>query len=207
MGTNKLLLTAASLLISATAISSAQAAEGSNIEAGLGAQCLMLETDKDDGGLYGDAFCGVDASATYFFNGVIGDDVDLGIGIDGFASLNSPDGKATSGPDTIRTSTDLQYAGAHVKARIPVSNGVNLDLSTGYYFLMGTVDYEVVGVGSYSEDLDGTMWKAGASLGWDLSDSLGLSAGYQYGDGSFDQLGFDIDFTAHIFNLGLSYKF
>ena len=207
MGTNKFLLTAASLLISATAISSAQAAEGSNIEAGLGAQCLIMSTDQDDDGLFGETFCGVEASATYFFNGVIGDDIDLGIGIDGFASLNSPEGESTSGINIIRTSTDLQYAGAHVKARIPVSKGVNLDLSTGYYFLMGTVDYEVVSVGSTSEDLDGTMWKAGASLGWDLSDSLALNAGYQYGDGSFDQLGFDIDFTAHIFNLGLLYKF
>lgn len=207
MGTNKFLLTAASLLISATAISSAQAAEGSNIEAGLGAQCLIMSIEQDDDGLYGETFCGVEASATYFFNGVIGDDVDLGIGIDGFASLNSPDGEATSGPNIIRTSTDLQYVGAHVKARIPVSKDVNLDLSTGYYFLMGTVDYDVVSVGSYSEDLDGTMWKAGVSLGWDLSDSLALNAGYQYGDGSFDQFGFDIDFTAHIFNLGLLYKF
>lgn len=207
MGTNKFLLTAASLLISATAISSAQAAEGSNIEAGLGAQCLIMETDANLQGLYGDTFCGVEASATYFFDGVIGDDIDLGIGIDGFVSLNGPDGKAISGPDTIRTSTDLQYAGAHAKARIPLSNGVTLDLSTGYYFLTGAVDYEVVGVGSYSDDVDGTMWKAGASLGWDLSDSMALNAGYQYGDGSFDQLGFDIDFTAHIFNLGLLYKF
>ncbi|MDF1687255.1 MAG: outer membrane beta-barrel protein [Parvibaculaceae bacterium] len=207
MGADKILLAVASLLLSTTAISSAQAAEASNIEAGLGAQCLIMETDADFDGLYGDTFCGAEASATYFFDDVIGGDVDLGFGIDGFVSLNSPDGVTNSAVPTIRTSTDLQYAGAHAKARIPVSNGVSLDLSTGYYFLMGSVDYEVVGVGTTSEDIEGTMWKAGANLGWDLSDAMVLNAGYQYGDGSFDQLGFDIDFSAHIFNLGLVYKF
>lgn len=124
------------------------------------------------------------------------------MGVDGFYSLSSAD--ASSGG--ISSEWDGNYIGGHIKARIPLSDALSLELHTGYYDFNSEITF-TAGGSSTSADINGSMWQVGGGLNWMMDDEWVLNLGYRFGTADVTSLGLNGDIDASIFDANISVKF
>jgi len=200
MGLNKTLLAVVSAVIATSSISIANASDGINMEAGLGGQCMIFDINSAAG--LGDTMCGVSGTATAFFDLTDDGSFLLGVGVDGFYSLSSADGSAGG----IDSKWDGNYIGGHVKARIPLSEALSLELHTGYYSFNSEIELSTGGA-SATEDMDGSMWLVGAGINWMMDDAWVLNLGYRYGTADVTLVGISGEIDTSVIDANISVKF